>query len=373
MMNTVCEKDSCTGCMACKDICSKNAIEIKESIGSYNAIINEDKCIDCGACHRVCQVNQPVSLLKPKEWYQGWAKDDNVRKNSSSGGLAAAIESGFVLNGGEVCSCLFSDGRFHFQIARTLDEITKFSGSKYVKSDPAGCYKKVKKSLSEGKKVLFVGLPCQVAAVKKFAGDKLMSNLYTVDLICHGTPSPEVLRRFLKQYNVELSELNSISFRTKTAFHLEGNFKPLGMQGVTDKYLVAFLHSLCYTDNCYKCKYARLERVSDMTLGDSWGSDLPESEMKRGISLVLCQTDKGQELLNMSQLDLKKVDLERAVKHNQQLNAPSIRPEKRDYFLNEMKKGTPFNKIIFNCYPMSGIKQFIKACLIKIKLIGGAE
>ena len=372
-MKTVCETDRCTGCMACKDICSQNAIEIKDSIRAYNAVIDTDKCISCGACYRVCQVNCPISLNKPSRWYQGWAQDDNVRKNSSSGGIAAAIEKGFVLNNGEVCSCLFSDGKFHFQMVSTLDEINKFAGSKYVKSNPTGCYHEFKKVLSKGKKVLFVGLPCQVAAVKKFVGDNLIKNLYTVDLICHGSPDTKILNAFLKQYNLNLSTMDAISFRTKTAFQLKEDSRPVGMPGALDKYSIAFLNSICYTENCYKCQYARLERASDLTLGDSWGSDLPDSEQKKGISLVLCQSKKGQELLDLAELDLRDVDLERAVENNHQLVVPSRKPENRKYFLKEIEQGTQFNKIVYKCYPKSSIKQLIKGVLIKTKIIRGGE
>ena len=84
-MVTVCEKDQCAGCMACLEVCSKNAINIKDSIKSYNAIIDEKRCINCNACRNVCQVNNNVDVSKPIIWKQGWASDVNIRKKSSSG------------------------------------------------------------------------------------------------------------------------------------------------------------------------------------------------------------------------------------------------------------------------------------------------
>lgn len=370
-MKTVCKKDGCTGCMACKDICPKNAIDIDDSLRAYNAVIDEDKCINCDACHGVCQINHSVPLHRPIEWRQGWAKDSAIRSNSSSGGLATAIEKSFVKNGGIVCSCVFQGGSFCFAMADNANDVDKFSGSKYIKSNPSGCYKEIKKRLIEGKKVLFVGLPCQVGAVKKFVGDKLSVNLYTIDLICHGSPDPKILKCFLSQYEIDLSKLESISFRTKTSFQLKENYKPVAMQGALDKYSIAFLNSICYTENCYECQYARIERVSDITLGDSWGSNLPDSEQKKGISLILCQSEKGQALLNSTELELKEVNIEQAVHNNHQLRAPSHKPDKRDFFMQQLEKGKKFNDVVQSCYPKTCFKQLIKGVLVKGKILGG--
>lgn len=372
-MKTVCEKDKCTGCMACKDICPKEAITIDNSIRAYNAVIDEVKCIKCNACHNVCQVNHSLPLKNPKEWYQGWASENEIRTKSSSGGVATAIERAFVENGAIVCSCSFKDGEFLFDIVDNVNDIDQFAGSKYVKSNPSGCYKKVKNKLIKGESVLFVGLPCQVAAVKNFVGENNCENLYTVDLICHGSPDLKILQSFLSQYDIDLTKIDEISFRTKTSFQLKENCKSVGMPGALDKYSIAFLNSICYTDNCYHCQYAKTERVSDITLGDSWGSDLSDFEQKKGISLVLCQSEKGRLLLKNAKLELFPVNVEKAVESNHQLKEPSKKPEKRDYFVGLLEKGVRFNKAVFLCYPKSCFKQFVKACIIKFKNLNKKE
>ena len=159
-MITVCEKGKCTGCMECIDICPKGAIQVVDSMIEYNAIIDLEKCINCNACHKACQNNHELMLVKPICWNQGWAADENIREESSSGGLATAIERAFIRNGGVVCSCTFHSGRFEFDFAETEGEVGKFLGSKYVKSNPGGIYKKVLERLKDGEKILFVGLPC---------------------------------------------------------------------------------------------------------------------------------------------------------------------------------------------------------------------
>lgn len=151
------------------------------------------------ACERVCPNNSIVQKRKPQVWYQGW--NSNTRKTSSSGGAAAGLIEAFIHSGGYVAACLFKGGEFVFDITNDLDYAKNFAGSKYVKSNPVNIYSKVAKELKTGNKVLFVGLPCQVAAVKNYV--KNTDNLYTIDLICHGSPSPQLLEKFLEENKVK--------------------------------------------------------------------------------------------------------------------------------------------------------------------------
>lgn len=367
---TVCKKDMCAGCMACIEKCPKDAIKIEDSLLAYNAIIDTEKCIDCSACHKVCQSNYPAPLMSPIQWKQGWSKQMNIRSQSSSGGIAAAIEKAFVRDGGIVCSCTFSNGNFCFEFAEAEEEIQKFVGSKYVKSNPIGIYKIIQKTL-KSKKVLFVGLPCQVSAVRNFVGESLSQNLYTVDLICHGSPSPKVLDMYLKQHDVDLERSSDISFREKTKFQLILNKHHIGVPGTLDRYSISFLNMLIYTENCYQCPYARKERVSDISLGDSWGSELPEEEKKKGISLVLCQNEKGKELLNRSGLHLEDVNIEKAIAFNHQLSFPSEKPDGRDYFFKKLQYNGDFDRIVQKLYPKNCFKQNVKRVLIMLGFLRG--
>lgn len=370
-MKTVCENNKCSGCMACLEICPKHAITVLENISAYNAVIDETKCIHCNLCHDKCQSNHPANAAEPIKWWQGWSRDTEIRKNSSSGGAAASIEQAFVQSDGIVCSCVFEKGEFRFSFAETTEQIKRFSGSKYVKSKPQEIYRKINDLLRAGRKVLFVGLPCQASAVKNYVDKKLQKNLYIVDLICHGSPSPKVLDLFLKQYGLNREELNDIGFRTKTKFQIDSSAKHLSTLGTRDCYTIAFLNSLSYTENCYECRYASIERVSDVTLGDSWGSEMAEEVQRKGISLILCQTEKGKELIANSELELHEVELNKAIENNHQLQGPSKMPEKRTYFLESLQDGKPFNKTVMKCYPKQCIKQMVKGILIKLRIVGG--
>lgn len=369
-MKTVCELNKCAGCMACVDICPKGAIKIKDSLSAYNAEIDENKCIGCNACHKVCQANHPAKAKAPIDWHQGWTENAETRKECSSGGAATAISKGFLENGGIVCGCTFNEGKFIFEFAENEDELKKFIGSKYVKSDPMGIYKEIKSRLKREEKVLFIGLPCQVAALKNYVSTDLSDKLYTIDLICHGTPSPKVLDIFLKQYGLTLSSLKDIKFRVKAKFQIYGDYKGIITKGVSDRYSIAFLNALTYTENCYRCPYAKTERVSDVTLGDSWGSELAMDEQKNGISLILNQTEKGNELLKMANLHLEAVDIKKAIASNHQLEYPSFKPKGREKFFDGLKDRN-FNSLVFRQLPKQCLRQDVKKVLIKLHIIDG--
>lgn len=366
-MKTVCLLDQCAGCMVCIDSCPKKAIEIEDSMAAYNAVIDESKCINCNNCHSVCPRNTPCEVRKPLHWWQGWAENDEIRSKGSSGGVALAIETAFVRLGGIVCSCLFEEGKYIFTFIDKEKELVKFAGSKYVKSNPTGAYKRIKYFLEKGDKVLLVALPCQIAAAKNFIKGKLEENFYTIDLICHGTPSPRILEIFLKKYNYEINDIEDIKFRTKLKINLVLNQKSIGTCGTMDKYSIAFLNSISYTENCYHCEYAQKERVSDITLGDSWGNKLAAEKQEKGVSLLLCQSEKGEKLLKMTRLHLEYVDIEKAIENNLQLRQPSRKPQKREYFFRQINKGTSFNWIVFRCYPFICFKQFVKKILNRLR------
>ena len=369
MQKYVCEPNQCAACGACIDICKKEAITLIDELKYINAVIDAEKCVNCNACHTVCPNNQPVTFRKQIAWYQGWSLDANQRRESSSGGFAIELGKQFIRFGGVVCSCLFEKGEFVFRLAKKEEEINLFRGSKYVKSNPKGIYKEIKMQLKNGNKVLFIGLPCQVAAVINYVGTKLREKLFTVDLICHGTPSSMLLSLYLKQHGILEKDIKHIAFRSENnTFNLQVNNQNFEDPRIQDRYTMAFLSSLTYTENCYSCKYAQKKRISDITIGDAWGSDLADEEIKNGISLILCQTEKGIQLVNNLPFHVESVDLDKAVSHNHQLCYPSQAPEMRDFFFDEIKKEKEFDLLVAKIYPKVCIKQDIKKIMKKFKL-----
>ena len=373
-LRTVCKANFCTGCMACIGVCKKEAIMIQDSLKAFNAIIDNKKCVNCGLCDKVCPNNNRVELTKPIGWWEGWASE-TIRMRAASGGAASAMMKRFVEDGGYVASCLFKNGEFVFDVTNKLDNLMSFSGSKYVKSNPIGIYSKVVDVLRCGDKVLFIGLPCQVAAMKNYAAilsaDKI-ENLYTVDLICHGTPSYQILKLALSEIGIDVKCLTNIRFRNKTHYQVlfgdvDNDYKEIMPTGMQDMYTYTFLSAMVNTENCYSCQYATLGRPSDVTIGDSWGSNLPSDEQCKGVSLLLCQTEKGINLVNSSGMKLKEVSLENAIKTNHQLSHPPIPPKERKIFFDNLDKG--FHKAVSKSSPVVYYKQKLKKVLIGLKII----
>ena len=367
-MKTVCELNMCNGCMACVEKCHRNAITIKDDLKYYNALIDTKKCVDCGLCTKVCPRENDNDMSKPKWWYQGWA-DSEIREHASSGGAASAIIRAFIKNGGYVASCLFDSGKFVFEVTNEMAVARKFAGSKYVKSNPEKIYGKIQSLLKANQKVLFIGLPCQVAAVNQFIKDK--TNLVTADLICHGTPSPYLLKKCLQEYGHDINTLTDINFRIKSLYELNRDGKPIAAFHTMDNYLIAFLHSYDYTENCYSCKFATLDRVSDITLGDSWGTEL-SGEVKNGVSLILCQSEKGKELIESAGLNLLDVDINNAISHNEQLNKPSKCSKSRDQFFENYNRYNNFGKALVKTAPGIVAKEKVKS-IVKYIVRGGGK
>ena len=374
-MKTVCSLNMCTACMACVSICPRKAITVRDDLKYQNAVIEEQKCIDCGLCEKVCQVVHPLPLRKPLQWYQGWCNDLDDRKKSASGAFAYSMAKQIISEGGFVAACRFEKGRFLYSLAGTESELDRYRGSNYVKSDPTGIYPSVKDYLVGGNQVLFIGLPCHVAALKRYLG-KEYDNLITVDLICHGSPSPMLLEMFLNQYHLSLSSISSIHFRKKGFTKQNGspdNFDHTNESeisftepGIRDRYTIAFLYGLNYTENCYHCAYAGTVRGSDITIGDSWGNEFNIQEKQNGVSLALCQTEKGVSFLKRCQLDLQTVNIQRAVESNHQLREPFPMPAARNTFFDAISKGTSFNNAVKKSIPKACFRLDMKDKLLKI-------
>lgn len=372
MKDSVCGIGKCTGCMACTAKCTKAAITIEDALDSYTAKIDGSKCIRCGGCERVCQMNRPVEFRDALFWKQGWAAMESIRKNSSSGGAAAALSQQFIEDGGIVYGCVFRNGSFEFECADTKEEVLKFAGSKYVKSNPQMVYREIQGKLENGASVLFLGLPCQVAGLLLFVPDRWKEKLYTIDLICHGTPSPRLLDKYLREHGVDLSGIGDIRFRKKDDFRLCVNgYAPVTSPGRLDRYLHSFLQCISFTESCYSCRYARTERISDITLGDSWGSELPEEECRKGISLIIVSTEKGREIIKRTDMMLFEADKRKAVGANPQLVAPASKKEIRRTFFEVIKKGRKFDWAVFDCYPKLCLRQDLKYILMKLHVLHG--
>ncbi len=307
-------------------------------------------------------------------------KDEKIRKNSSSGGIFTLLAEQILDKQGVVFGAAF-DENYHIihTYIENKNELEKFRGSKYAQSKIGICYRQAKDFLDQGRYVLFTGTPCQVEGLKMYL-KKEYDNLYTQDFICHGTPSHKVWEKYLEyRKNISGQEPEKISFRNKDdgwkLFNMKfeysnSDYKKSENQ---DPYMQAFLKNASLREECYKCKFKKKNRVSDITLADFWGIEniLPEMDDNKGTSLVIVHSEKGQQLFKdiSSKMIYKQVDFDEAIKYNpSMLEVAKPDPKRKEFFKNLDK--VPFDKLVKKyTYRRSFIKRvFSKTKKILIKL-----
>lgn len=349
-MKQICNPIDCTGCSACTNVCAKRAISMVADNNYYGHLfpqIDENKCVDCGLCQKTCPQLVDPDFNSPRKALASWAADREIHRLSTSGGLAFTIASCVIEKyQGVVYACATNYEPVlaieHVRIDN-LSELPKIQGSKYVQSQIGeNIYRQMKADLKNGRTVLFIGCPCQVAAAKKYAKG-VDDNFYCIDIICHGVPSQKQLNDYLRTLTDEgIAKLsfrstddksNSYSFATTTTTTGATICRKLGQS----TYFSAFMRAMNYRESCYGCHYAQNNRVSDITIGDFWGlkeCDIPEDDKRLGISVCLVNTDKGDSILSMVDDRLQFVErpIAEALKGNPQLNRPSRKNPLYDTF-----------------------------------------
>lgn len=346
-MTKIVEQDKCNGCECCKDICPKNAISMQRDIeGFFYPIIDESLCVNCGLCGRVCpaQKDEPIRKIDYNDTiaYACSLRDEATLMKSSSGGFCAALAEYVLSQNGLVFGTVFSDD-FRQVYFSSTDEISfdAMKGSKYVTAQKNGVHKKIKSALNESKFVLFVGLPCEVAAVYSFLG-KDYENLITCELICAGASSYKLLDEQLdwiernkggkielfnfryKKYGWVPYSICSVTARTMYSSVFDDSIFGVGM-----KYAKRIA--------CFNCMFKEEKRVADFTAGDFWNIDKKAGYYnEKGTSAVFCRTKKAENLIGkLSGIDVTKVDSEVAINGNrQQLCYAAGVPKKRSDFFD---------------------------------------
>ena len=374
----LCDKKDCTGCFACPNICPKNAITImKDNYGFVYPEIDSKKCVHCKLCEKVCYYNNELKIHKIKKCYAARAKDINIYKTTSSGGIATIISKHIIKHGGVVYGAAHIQNGYvkHIRIDNEK-ELEQLKGSKYVQSMIEDAFRKVKKDLESNNPVLFIGTPCQINALKLFLR-KSWDNLYTIDLICHGVPSSQFLEDQIKLKFNKNEKIKKISFRGQKQFFLvlESNNKIVEEPSYKNLYYYGFLNNFIYRENCYSCKFARSERTGDITLGDFWGapSNIKFSHLD-GLNCVLINTKTGFDLFNNIKTEkfYKQEDITTAINGNGQLQHPSIKSNRRQIFMEEYPS-LGFKQSCINAfglkYKINLIKGYIKSFFKSNKII----
>lgn len=377
----------CNGCHTCYSLCPKKAIKmVVNTEGFLFPQINNELCIECGLCEKRCPVLNPIT--KENEQTAASAiinNDEEIRLQSSSGGVFSAIAQDVIKQNGIVFGAKF-DGDFNVVHGYTdsIEGLLDFRGSKYVQSAIGEAYKDCKNFLEEGRQVLFSGTPCQIAGLQSFLG-KNYDNLLLVDIICHGVPSPLLWSEYKKTLEKKFaSRMVKTAFRRKDygwkQYSLAVTFGNASEYCNTlrqDSYLKLFLKDVCLRESCYNCKYKTEKRIADITIADFWGiqNEYPELDDDKGTSFVITHSDKGQKIIDyLSNCTVKQIPLEKGVKYNPSYVRSVIRPTKRDAFFLDLEKYSE-NEIslekLVKKYTVDSIfvrgYRFLRRCLGKIK------
>lgn len=380
------EKDCC-GCWACYNVCPKHCISmVEDKEGFRYPKVNLDVCIDCGLCENVCPLLKPKMNDEIPINYVVQQKDKDVLRTSTSGGFFTAIAKYAIEKGGVVFGAAFdNDMELRHSYSETFEECKRFRGSKYVQSLIGDTYKQAKSFLDAGRIVVFSGTPCQIAGLYGFLRGREYDNLVTVDLVCHGVPSPLLLRNFfafqtsvigsaIKDYRSR-DKFYGYDFSTATIW-FEDKTKCYHKGKDSDIMLGLYFKNICSRPSCYSCHFKTLNRISDITIFDCWDAPSASSNFSReGATNVFIHTEKGNEVFGRIKEDFvcAQPDIETIIKRDGVMikNVVPVNPNRKQFF--EDLNNLPFKTVQEKYMKMSAAKVIlakIKPALYKVGVFG---
>ena len=344
-------KSECTGCHACYSKCSQSCIDmVEDKEGFLYPNIDSEKCIQCGLCEKVCPILHKAESLKLKKVYGAYNKNNKIRLQSSSGGIFSLISQECVSNDG-ICFGAIYDENFNIvhKGIKKEEDIYKMRGSKYYQSVIGSSFKIAKEKLEKNKPVIFSGTPCQIAGLKSFLG-KDYENLICIDIACHGVPSSKVFKKYINE-SCKNNEIENINFRDKSIswdnYSIKINYKnnqDFVQLGKDNLYVQGFVNDYYLRPSCYECRFKGIDREGDITLADFWGVDKikPDLYDKKGISLLLINSEKGLNLFNKIKKNVyyEDVNIYECIKSNISMVESPQKALRRDVFFKYIDKVT---------------------------------
>ena len=325
-MITITDKHNCCGCSACVQTCPRQCISFEEDEQGFRyPMVDKGVCVDCGLCEKVCPVLNAGEPRQPLAVYAAINPNEDIRRESSSGGIFTMLAESILDEGGVVFGARFNEQwEVVHDYTETKEGLAPFRGSKYVQSRVGETYQQAKTFLSQGHKVMYTGTPCQIAGLRRFLR-KEYDNLLTVDVVCHGVPSPLVWRDYLWSVTSnKIEQITSVKFREKSTGWKNFRLKIDGTEGnvlVNDShkknpYMQVFLKNFCLRPSCHTCPAKSGKSGSDLTIADYWGINDPDWDDDRGTSLILVHSRQGQQSLYSCNIPKKQTSYEDAFRHN---------------------------------------------------------
>lgn len=340
-------EDECCACSACFAVCPKRCISmLSGKAGFLHPVADGELCNDCGLCERVCPVLAEHGKQRPPEnVFAAKSRDEARRRQSSSGGVFSLLAEAVLDEGGVVCAARF-DTPLHLvhDFCTDKTELPAFVGSKYIQSDMGDCFRRIKEYLSCGRKVLFAGTGCQIMGLKAFLG-KTKEGLISMEVLCHGVPSPEVWEKYLKEIctkrGIAPEALSRIEFRNKDYSWQRYGVK-ITAEGRTiyrknlyeDPYLKAFLANLTMRNSCHNCPAKGFASQSDIVVGDYWGVDNhhPQMDDGKGVSCVMIRNAALLRFFDENKAELVPTKYEYVLASNPAIeHSATANPRKEEY------------------------------------------
>lgn len=353
-MIRLCDSNTCTGCSACYASCMHGALSmVRDDEGFLQPKIDVDKCVECGMCVRSCPILTPLnsSNVKIEKIYAIENKDGIERRNAASGGFYSIIAKYFINEyHGIACGAVF-DNNFHV-IHEAIDDasqISRFASSKYVQSEMNDTFKEIKKILKSGRQVVFSGVPCQVAGLLNFLKRKY-DNLITVELVCHGVPSPGFWKKYLDyQCQHYGSNITTVNFKDKRLGYGSPSMKLTFSNGRihygdsnTDIMLKGFFGGFISRNSCFNCKFRGQNHFADITILDGWHISKWNMKMNddKGTTLVMLHNNKAINIFEKikEKLLYQEVDIDDPFARKDAVMYYELTPKSksRDAFLKEV-------------------------------------
>lgn len=394
------DKSQCCGCSACVQKCPKQCISMQvDEEGFYYPSVDRSVCINCGQCDNVCPAQHKHSIVTPLHVYEAHNLNEDIRLNSSSGGIFTPLADSVIAQGGVVFGARFDgDWTVRHSWADNRNGLISFRGSKYIQSRIENTYKEAELFLKNGRKVLYSGTGCQIVGLKNFLKSDY-PNLLTVDIVCHGVSSPLVWERYLSDVVLDtktintgknvscnscLSVLADVSFRNKIR-----GWKKYGLSisifsscsdansgknvvfyedKTENRFLKGFISNVFIRPSCFHCPSRCSHSSADITLADFWGIDKIDASRfdDKGSSIVILNTDKGVKYFsNLEGIDAQEYPLSVAVSQNPSYFKDNKVPGNRALFWESFKKGVD----IFDCidrYAKPNIKERLYSFAVKL-------
>lgn len=381
-------KKQCCGCTACANACPTGCISMQpDEEGFLYPYINKEKCIECNKCDTVCPIKKKHTEAREIESICLRSVDIDTVNESTSGGFFTPLSKYVLEKNGVVVGVAFTESKkieHIFVDSENSGEVSKLRGSKYVQSYLYDTFSRIKEILDNEKLVCFSGTPCQVSGLISYLG-RDYKNLITVDVVCHGTPSPKLWKKYVEyQERKHNSRIREVSFRKKTYGYHSGTMELVFESGKkyngsarVDYMLKSFFREISSRPSCYDCSFKTDQHQSDFTIFDCWSASKLVPGLKdddRGYTNVFINSDKGRKLFEELRDDYEwyPVEKEQAIKLDGVMIRNSATPHtRRDEYYLELEN-EELDEHIQKFIPISKKDYFVensKSILYKTKLL----